>query len=184
MITVEPQNLPKPVVLKPSGTPSAMKSESDLASTVSHAVTPGSDSVNVTIAKPNSSTEVKSYSIAITDLQTGEIRTQSISAADVLNQASVNGIKPGKEYAIAVVATTTNNRTELVSRSQLVVAASPAEKPKPITSQKNNAGTGTFSKIQLQPKAGQSKGKNVKIKFEGLLPGQKLRITVIESTKK
>jgi len=184
LITVEPQNLPKPVVLKPSGTPSAMKSESDLASTVSHAVAPGSDSVNVTIAKPNSSTEVKSYSIAITDLQTGEIRTQSISAADVLNQASVNGIEPGKEYAIAVVATTTNNRTELVSRSQLVVAASPAEKPKPITSQKNNAGTGTFSKIQLQPKAGQSKGKNVKITFEGLLPGQKLRITVIESTKK
>ena len=161
-----------------------MKSESDLASTVSHAVAPGSNVVNVVIAKPNPSTEVKSYSIAVTDLQTGEVQTQSISAAQALNQTSITGIDPGKEYAIAVVATTTNNRTELVSRSQLVVAASPAEKPQPITSQKNNAGTGTFSKIQLQPKAGQSKGKNVKIKFEGLLPGQKLRITVIESTKK
>ena len=161
-----------------------MKSESDLASTVSHAVAPGSNVVNVVIAKPNPSTEVKSYSIAVTDLQTGEVQTQSISAAQALNQISITGIEPGKDYAIAVVATSTKNQTELVSLSQLVVAASPTEKPKPITEKNNNAGTGTFSKIQLQPKAGQSKEKSVKITFQGLLPGQKLRITVIESSKK
>lgn len=173
----------KPEVVTPESTRIVTKSESPLASSVTKSISPGSSAIQVAVEKPQASRDVSSYSVAITDIATGEVSVRSVPATSQSNKVSIPGIEPGKEYAIAVVATTSKGVSDVVSTSKVVIASAASEKPQPITAKKNNAGTGTFQNIELQPKAGQVKGSNVKVTFKGLKPGQKLRVTVIESGK-
>jgi len=166
--------------IAPTNSAVIAKSESPLASTVSNSIQPGTNALAIEVTKASAQTEVKSFTVAVTDIASGEVVTQSVVADQLTNQVSVPGVKPGNEYVVAVLATSNQGRNEIVSTSRVVIAPNPLEKPQPITSKTNNAGTGTFSKIQLQPKAGQAQGNSVKVTFNGLKPGQQLRVTVIE----
>ena len=169
--------------ISPSASKTTSKSESPLAKSVSKSVQPGGDTLQIAVEKPDNVNEVKSYSVAVTDIATGEVSLKTVIANNQTNQVSIPGVEPGREYQVAVVANTNSGKIDLISSSKVVIAPAAKEKPKAITDKRNNAGTGSFQNIELQPKAGKVKGSNVKVTFKGLKPGQILRVTVIEGAK-